>query len=133
MILQALTAYYEALLAQGKLSAPGWTDAFPVSYELEIGNDGTLIDVIDCRESVLRGKKTALAPRQMRVPTHVKRSSGVAANFLCDNATYLLGADEKGKPERARQCFAACAALPRSSFPLMISSATALLSFCCRA
>lgn len=111
MILQALTAYYEALLAQGKLSAPGWTDAFPVSYELEIGNDGTLIDVIDCRESVLRGKKTALAPRQMRVPTHVKRSSGVAANFLCDNATYLLGADEKGKPERARQCFAACAAL----------------------
>ena len=34
MILQALTAYYEALLAQGKLSAPGWADAFPVSYEL---------------------------------------------------------------------------------------------------
>ena len=111
MILQALTAYYEALLAQGKLSAPGWADAFPVSYELEVDDRGALIDVIDCRENMLRGKKTGLAPRQMRVPAHVKRASGVAANFLCDNATYLLGADEKGKPERARQCFAACAAL----------------------
>lgn len=111
MILQALTAYYEALLAQGKLSAPGWDDAFSVSYELEVDGHGALIDVIDCRENVLRGKKTTLAPRQMRVPAHVKRASGIAANFLCDNATYLLGADEKGKPERARQCFAACAAL----------------------
>ncbi len=111
MILQALTAYYEALLAQGKLSAPGWADAFPVSYELEIDDHGALIDVIDCRENVLRGKKTVLAPRQMRVPAHVKRASGVAANFLCDNATYLLGADEKGKPERSIQCFAKCAAL----------------------
>ena len=130
MILQALTAYYKALLAQGKLSAPGWTDAFPVSYELEIGNDGTLIDVIDCRESVLRGKKTALAPRQMRVPTHVKRSSGVAANFLCDNATYLLGADEKGKPERARQCFAACAALHHALLDAVDDpAARAVLSF----
>ena len=30
---------------------------------------------------------------------------------LCDNTSYLLGADEKGKPERSRQCFEACAAL----------------------
>ena len=57
MILQALTAYYEALLAQGKLSAPGWADAFPVSYELEVDDRGALIDVIDCRENMLRGKK----------------------------------------------------------------------------
>lgn len=111
MILQALTAYYEALLHQGKLSAPGWADAFPVSYELEIDANGALIDVVDCRESVQRGKKTVLTARPTRVPAHIKRSSGVAANFLCDNTTYLLGADEKGKPERAKQCFAACAAL----------------------
>lgn len=30
---------------------------------------------------------------------------------MCDNTSYLLGADEKGKPERSRQCFEACAAL----------------------
>ena len=37
----------------------------------------------------------------------LKRASGIAANLLCDNATYLLGIDAKGKPERARQCFEA--------------------------
>ena len=47
----------------------------------------------------------------MSVPAHVKRSSGVAANFLCDNSSYILGADEKGKQARAVQCFEACAAL----------------------
>jgi len=47
----------------------------------------------------------------MRVPAHEKRSSGIAANFLCDNSTYLLGADEKGKPERSADCFKACAKL----------------------
>ena len=31
--------------------------------------------------------------------------------LLCDNASHLLGADEKGKPERSHQCFEACAAL----------------------
>ncbi len=41
------------------------------------------------------------------VPEQVKRTVGVAANLLCDNATYLLGIDAKGKPERARRCFEA--------------------------
>ena len=31
MILQALTAYYEQLLAQGKVEAPGWDSRFKVS------------------------------------------------------------------------------------------------------
>jgi len=35
----------------------------------------------------------------------------IAANFLCDNSSYALGVDQKGKPERAKQCFAAFAAL----------------------
>ena len=30
---------------------------------------------------------------------------------MCDNSSYLLGADEKGKPDRAKQCFEACAQL----------------------
>ena len=48
-------------------------------------------------------------PRTMKLPDPVKRSSGVAANFLCDNSAYVLGVDAKGKPERTRECFAACA------------------------
>lgn len=111
MILQALTAYYEQLVRLGKLSAPGWDDSFKVSYELRLNDAGQLVSVLDLRTETKMGKKTVLAPRAMRVPAHEKRSSGIAANFLCDNSTYLLGADEKGKPERAADCFKACAKL----------------------
>ena len=111
MILQALTAYYEQLVRQGKLSAPGWDDSFKVSYELRLNDAGQLVSVLDLRTETKMGKKTVLAPRAMRVPAHVKRASGIAANFLCDNSSYLLGADEKGKPERSADCFKACARL----------------------
>ena len=111
MILQALTAYYEQLVRQGKLSAPGWDDSFKVSYELRLNDAGRLVSVLDLHTETKMGKKTVLAPRAMRVPAHEKRSSGIAANFLCDNSSYLLGADEKGKPERSADCFKACAKL----------------------
>ena len=111
MILQALTAYYEQLVRQGKLSAPGWDDSFKVSYELRLNDAGQLVSVLDLRTETTMGKKTVLAPRAMRVPAHVKRTAGVSANLLCDNSSYLLGADEKGKPERSAECFKACAKL----------------------
>lgn len=111
MILQALTAYYEQLVRQGKLSAPGWDDSFKVSYELRLNDAGQLLRVVPLLIEKTVGKKTVLSPRAMRVPAHVKRASGIAANFLCDNSTYLLGADEKGKPERSADCFKACAKL----------------------
>ena len=113
MILQALTEYYEALVAQGKLSPPGWDDAFQVSYGLELAEDGTLLDLISYLSEQPRGKKTVLAPQKMRVPAHPTRTAGVSANFLCDNSSYMLGADAKGKPQRTKECFAACAALHR--------------------
>ena len=113
MILQALTEYYEALVAQGKLSPPGWDDAFQVSYGLELADDGTLLDLISYLSEQPRGKKTVLAPQKMRVPAHPTRTAGVSANFLCDNSSYMLGADAKGKPQRTKECFAACAALHR--------------------
>ena len=111
MILQALTAYYEQLVRLGKLSAPGWDDSFKVSYELRLNDAGQLVSVLDLRTETKMGKKTVLAPRAMRVPAHVKRTAGVSANLLCDNSSYLLGADEKGKPERSAECFKACAKL----------------------
>ena len=111
MILQALTAYYEQLVRQGKLSAPGWDDSFKVSYELRLNDAGQLLRVVPLLTEKTAGKKTILAPRAMRVPAHVKRTVGVSANLLCDNSSYLLGADEKGKPERSADCFKACAKL----------------------
>ncbi len=110
MILQALTQYYQTLADSGKISPPGWGEV-KVSYALCIGADGALEQVVPVQTEQLKGKKTILAPRLMRLPAPVKRSSGVVANFLCDNAGYLLGVDNKGKPQRALECFAACKAL----------------------
>lgn len=104
MILQSLVKLYEALAERGELERPGWLPA-KVSWGLEIGGDGQLLRVLPLEDTVIRGKKTVAVPRVMSVPAPVKRSSGIAANFLCDNSSYVLGADQKGKPERARGCF----------------------------
>ena len=51
-------------------------------------------------------------------------------NFLWDNSSYLLGADEKGKPERSRACFEACALLHHQLLDNVDSpTAKTLLSF----
>lgn len=130
MILQALTSYYEQLLRTGQISAPGWDHSFKVSYWLRINSEGQLVDLVDCRQMLTKGKKEVLSPREMPVPAHVKRASGIAANFLCDNSTYLLGADEKGKPERSVQCFEACRKLHHEILDGVDSPvAKAILSF----
>ena len=110
MILQALTEYYETLADSGKISPPGWGDV-KVSYALCIGADGALEQVVSVQAEQTKGKKTVLAPQLMRLPVPVKRSSGVASNFLCDNSSYLLGVDNKGKPQRTLECFQACKTL----------------------
>ncbi len=110
MILQALVEYYEALAAQGKLARPGWSDS-KISYVLYINETGELEQAVSVRTEEERGKKRVLAPRPMSLPAPIKRSSGVAPNFLWDNSSYILGIDEKGKPRRSRECFAASKAL----------------------
>jgi CRISPR-associated protein Csd1 len=41
------------------------------------------------------------------VPQGPKKSVNIAANFLWGNTAYVLGADEKGKPQRTAACNAA--------------------------
>lgn len=107
MILQALTTYYQTLVDRGEISPPGWGQV-KASFALCIGENGELEQVISVQTEQLKGKKTVLAPQMMTLPTPVKRSSGVAANFLCDNSSYFLGIDNKGKPKRSLECFRAC-------------------------
>ena len=92
MILQALVEHYEDLAAQGKLARPGWSDA-NISYALYINDAGELEQVASLKNEVERGRKKVLAPRTMSLPAPVKRSSGVASNFLWDNSSYILGVD----------------------------------------
>ena len=69
MILQALTAYYEQLLAQGKVEAPGWDSKFKVSYELRLGPDGQLLALNDLRQEVPKGKRPSSPPVSSLSPT----------------------------------------------------------------
>ena len=110
MILQALTEYYRTLENSGQISPLGWGEA-KVSYALCIGPEGALEQVVSLQTEQKKGKKTVLTPQIMRLPAPVKRTVGIVPNFLCDNASYLLGVDNKGKPQRTLECFQACKAL----------------------
>lgn len=129
MILQALVSYYETLAARGELPQPGWAPV-KVSYVLNLDDQGDITTVVCIKEEVTRGKKKALVPQTIQLPAPVKRTVGVTANFLCDNSSYILGADKKGKPKRSLECFQACKTLHET---LLVSveepAARALLSF----
>ena len=104
MILQALTQYYEDLVERGEIARPGWAKA-KINYALCINGDGELERVISLLEDK-GGKKPQ--PQQIELPAPVKRTVGIASNFLWDNSSYILGIDGKGKPERSKNCFDAC-------------------------
>lgn len=106
MILQTLAAYYDSLAQQEKLDRPGWNKV-KVAFALELDENGNLVRIHSLREERELGKKRVLMPTEMTVPAPAKRTVGIKANFLCDNSSYFLGIDSKGKPERSLSCFQA--------------------------
>ncbi len=104
MILQALTQYYETLSSQGILDRLGWNKV-KISFALELNLNGDLVRIHSLQHEEKRGNKSYLVPREISLPAPVKRSSGIKANFLYDNSSYLLGIDNKDNPKRARDCF----------------------------
>lgn len=106
MILQALVKEYENLAQKGLVSKPGWSQA-KVSYAIDLKDDGRIKVIYSLKTEEQRGKRTVWMPSLLYVPEMVTRSSGVAANFLCDNAKYFLGIDENGTNDRVLDCFQA--------------------------
>lgn len=106
MILQALVKQYENLAADNKVSREGWCEA-KVSYAIDLAPDGTVRDFINLKKEDERGKKKVWISDSRTVPQMVTRSSGVAANFLCDNSKYMLGLDKDGSSKRILDCFQA--------------------------
>lgn len=104
MILQSLVKYYKSLEKEGKIEGFGWGTA-KVSDRIVLDKQGKLLGIISAKNTNGKGKKEI--PTIMNVPEQVKRSSGIAANFLCDTSTYILGMDGKGKSKRAADSFAA--------------------------
>jgi len=115
MILQALNDYYQRKSSDpdGGLAPPGF-EWKGMDFILLIDKDGALIDIQDNREQ--QGAKR-IARRHL-VPQGVKKTSGIAANLLWDNAEYVLGLVQKGKPERTRQAHAAFVQRIRSDLPI---------------
>lgn len=129
MILQALTRYYEDLLSRGEIAAPGWAPA-KISLALYINENGELTQIVPTMVEGTKGKKTVMQPQLMVLPAAVKRTVSIASNFLWDNSAYLLGIDQKGKPERSRECFATAAKLHHAVLDSVDSpNARAILAF----
>lgn len=106
MILQALYDYYQRKSANADSAlAPAGFEYKEIPFILEITADGKLAQIADTRTG--DGKKKRA--KSERVPQGVKKTSGVAANLLWDNAEYVLGIDTKGKPERVKEQQAAFA------------------------
>ncbi|GBC63962.1 type I-C CRISPR-associated protein Cas8c/Csd1 [Desulfonema ishimotonii] len=106
MILQALDGYYKRLAddPEKNISVQGFgTQKF--YFGLLINKNGELLEnsVIDLRETP---KKKPL-PILLNVPQEMEERSGskVAPHFLWDNTGYVLGVDDKGKPEKALKKF----------------------------
>ena len=96
MILQALTDYYHVLEREGKIAAPGWGPV-KVSFALELGDDGTLEQVIPIQTQQQRGKKTVLAPQSISLPAPVKRASRRRSQFSVRQFRLYAGHRRQGQ------------------------------------
>lgn len=102
MILQALNDYYNR-----KIKDPDPAKRLPdfgleqkeIPFLLEITREGKLVQLLDTRKR--NGNKTV--GQYFRVPQGVKKTSGVAANLLWDNAEYVLAIPDPKKLEESRK------------------------------
>lgn len=102
MILHALNDYYDRLKDDPSMDIPlhGFSRQ-PIHFALLISLEGKLLQVTDLRE--IQGAKQVA--KQLIVPEPVKKSVNIAANFLWGNTGYVLGTDNKEKPDRAYKTF----------------------------
>lgn len=90
-ILQALSAHYGRLAAQGDAPAFGYSEE-KISHAVVLGLNGDVVDV-QCLENSSGGKRR---PCPLPVPQPPKRSVNVVPAFLWDKTAYALGASSRG-------------------------------------
>jgi CRISPR-associated protein Csd1 len=99
-ILASLAKAYERI----KDMPPFGYSAEKIGFLISLNEDGSVANVTDLRSG--EGKKKS--PRMMQVPQPVKRTVGIASNFLWDKTSYVLGVtaenfdelDEKKRQKR---------------------------------
>ena len=102
MILQALSDYYHR-----KCDDPDPAQRLPefgleqkeIPFILELSAEGELLQLRDTRE--VQGTKKV--GRVFKVPAGIKKTSGVAANLLWDNAEYVLGIPDTKKLQDSKE------------------------------
>lgn len=104
MIINTLYQYYEKLQDEYEdlVPKPGYSRE-RISLALILSPTGEPLETVDLRSA--EGRR--LLPKMMVVPERQKRSRNILANFLWDNASYVLGLDTKDNPEHTQQCFRA--------------------------
>lgn len=81
-VLTALAAAYDRLAEEGRAPPYGYSTE-TIDYVISLKPDGSVAQVAPLGD----GK----SGRALPVPQAVKRSSGIAANFLWDKTSYVLG------------------------------------------
>lgn len=102
MLLQSLVKLYEAWAEKGEIEKLGWNPV-KISYGISLDEEGNVDEIIHLKTNAPKGNKEI--PSLISLPMPVKRSVGVASNFLYDNVTYVFGYDNSNKSDRAKQCF----------------------------
>ena len=98
MILNALCELYERLVTDPKAGiAPPCYCKGKVAAVLEISQDGQIVGAVPLGTQ----KGARYIPIELNVPDRVKRSSGDAANFLCDQSSYMIGVEDGKATERS--------------------------------
>ena len=103
MILEALSKYYHKLKIESPERMPDFGFSWQnIHYEICIDEDGRLIEL-----HALTIMENETTPRALIVPKSIEERSGakIKPHFLWDNTMYVLGADNKEKPERAKAAF----------------------------
>ena len=92
-ILQALAGHYDRLASKGDAPTYGFSNE-KISYAIVLSRDGQAVDVQSLQD--MSGKKPR--PGVRAVPRPVKRTSGIASNFLWDKTAYALGVKAGATP-----------------------------------
>jgi CRISPR-associated protein Csd1 len=92
MILQALAAYYDQLLADGAVQPQGFQEK-EIAWVVELSPSGRFLALRRTGGEDGRGRKFV-------VPAEVKKSVNIAANLLWDNPEYVFGWPRSGLTEK---------------------------------
>ncbi len=102
MIIQALCEYYDRLNDNSDIDIPRFGfSSQKIHFAIVLNRNGKLLQIRDIRDR--SGKKPA--PKMLNVPEPKKRTVAPVPSFMWDNTAYVLGRDNKGKPEKAEIAF----------------------------